>query len=181
MKGNLSVKKYFVMLLIFFACSAFMSAQTQKLGYVDSQVILSQFPDAIKAQGDLEAISSSWSAHLDSIRANYQQALADYQKKANTMPENEKQAAQQKLVSQENDVVGYNRLKFAQGTGEIYKKQDEIFGPVKSKIYKAIKDVAQKEDVKFVFDKAGDAVLLYADSAADLTYKVLDYLKTSGK
>jgi len=35
--------------------------------------------------------------------------------------------------------------------------------------------------VKFVFDKAGDVVLLYADSASDLTYKVLDYLKTGGK
>jgi len=175
------VKKYFILFAFFFACTAFMSAQTQKIGYVDSQVILSQFPDAIKAQGDLDALSNSFSAHLDSLRADYQQALADYQKKANTMPEKEKQAVQQKLVNQENEVVNYNREKFAQGTGEIYKKQDEIFGPVKSKIYMAIKEVALKEDVKFVFDKAGDVVLLYADSTSDLTYKVLDYLKTSGK
>ena len=60
------------------------------------------------------------------------------------------------------------------------KSRTEIFGPVKSKIYKAIKVVAIKEDVKFVFDKAGDVVLLYADSSSDLTYKVLDYLKTGG-
>jgi len=175
------VKKYFILLAVIFAGTAFMPAQTQKIGYVDSQVILAQFPDAIKAQGDLDAVSNSFSAHLDSLRANYQLALADYQKKANTMPEKEKQAVQQKLVNQENEVVNYNREKFAQGTGEIYKKQDEIFGPVKSKIYKAIKEVAQKEDVKFVFDKAGDVVLLYADSTSDLTYKVLDYLKTSGQ
>lgn len=175
------MKKYFFTLFALLACTAFVSAQTQKIGYVDSQVILAQFPDAIKAQGDLDALSNAFSAHLDSMRADYQQALADYQKKATTMPDKEKQAAQQKLVNQENDVVAYNREKFAQGTGEIYKKQDEIFGPVKAKIYQAIKIVAQKENVKFVFDKAGDVVLLYAEPSADLTYKVLDYLKTSSK
>lgn len=175
------MKKYFLFILFFVAGSTLLPAQTQKLGYVDSQVILAQFPEAIKAQGDLDALSNSWAAHLDSIKADYQQALSDYQKKANIMPEKEKQTVQQRLVSQENEVVNYNREKFAQGTGEIYKKQDEIFGPVKSKIYKAIKVVALKEGVKFVFDKAGDVVLLYADPAADLTYKVLDYLKTDGQ
>ena len=175
------MKKYFLIVALLFAGSTFISAQTQKLGYVDSQVILAQLPEAIKAQGDLNAFSNSLTAHLDSMRADYQKALANYQKKANTMPEKEKQSVQQKLVNQENEVVNYNREKFAQGTGEIYKKQDEIFGPVKSKIYKAIKDVAKKEDVKFVFDKAGDVILLYADPASDLTYKVLDYLKTGGQ
>jgi outer membrane protein len=175
------VKKYFLILVFLLVGSTFISAQTQKIGYVDSQVILTQLPEAIKAQGDLDALSNTWSAHLDTMRADYQQALADYQKKANTMPEKEKQTMQQKLVSQENDIVNYNREKFAQNTGEIYKKQDQIFGPVKSKIYKAIKDIAKREDMKFVFDKAGDVILLYADPVYDLTYKVLDYLKTGGK
>jgi len=35
--------------------------------------------------------------------------------------------------------------------------------------------------MKFVFDKAGDVVLLYADPQYDITYKVLDFLKTGGK
>lgn len=175
------MKKIILFVVCFLGCSAVLSAQSQKLGYVDSQEILTQLPEAIKAQGDLDALSNSWSAHLDSMRAEYEQALADYQKKADLMPDKEKQAAQQKLVNQENEVVSYNRQKFAQGTGEIYKKQQEIFGPVKSKIYKAIKEVALKEGMKFVFDKAGDVVLLYADSAFDLTYKVLDYLNTGGK
>ena len=68
------------------------------------------------------------------MRADYQQALSDYQKKADTIPERKKQAMQQKLVNQENEVVNYNREKFAQGTGEIYKKQDEISAGKKQNI-----------------------------------------------
>jgi len=31
--------------------------------------------------------------------------------------------------------------------------------------------------MKFVFDKSGDILLLYADAAFDVTFKVLDHLK----
>ncbi len=175
------MKKYLLSACVILFGTNFIFAQSLKIGYVDSQVILTQLPEAIKAQGDLDALTNQWSAHLDTLRANYQQDLADYQKKADKMPDKEKLKYQQQLVDEENNIVNYNKEKFAQGSGEIYKKQDEIFGPVKTKIYKAIKEVAKKEDVKFVFDKAGDVVLLYADPQYDLTYKVLDMLKTGGQ
>lgn len=149
----------------------------QKTGYVDSQTILTQLPESIKAQGDLDALTNKWTAQLDSMTQSYQQALADYQKQANTMPEDKKLAAQQKLIAQEQSLIDFRRQKFGQGTGEIYKKQEELFNPVKEKIYKAIEEVAKREGMHFVFDKSGDIILLYADSAFDITYQVLDKLK----
>ena len=175
------MKKHLLISALILFGANILFAQTQKIGYVDSQVILNQLPEAIKAQGDLDALSNKWSTHIDTMTAEYQNALADYQKKANTMNEKEKLAVQQKLVNQEQAIIDFRKEKFAQGTGEIYKKQDQIFTPVKNKIYQAIKDVAKKEDMKFVFDKAGDVVLLYADPQFDITYKVLDKLKTGGK
>jgi outer membrane protein len=147
-----------------------------KLGYVDSQVILTQFSEAIKAQGDLDALTSKWSAQVDSMTLAYQQALADYQKQANTMPEDKKLEAQQKLVAQEQTILDFRRQKFGQN-GEIYQMQEQIFNPVKKKIYTAIEQVAKTEGMQFVFDKSGDIILLYADSAFDITFQVLDKLK----
>jgi len=176
------VRKYLLVLAALLVGSNILLAQTaQKIGYVDSQLILNQLPEAIKAQGDLDALTNQWSSHLDSLKADYQQALEDYQKQANTMPDNKKQAAQQQLIAQQNSILDYQKQRFAQGTGDIYKMQDKIFTPVKNKIYKAIQEVAKQEGMKFVFDKAGDVVLLYADPAYDITYKVLDKLKTDGK
>ncbi len=174
------MKKRLLILGLFLVGTGFLFAQTQKIGYVDSQVILNQMPEAIKAQGDLDAITNAWTAQLDSMTADYQKGLADYQKKANTLKDKEKLAEQQKLVAQEQAIIDYRKIKFAQGTGEIYKMQDSIFTPVKNKIYKAIQDVAKKENMKFIFDKAGQVSLLYADPQYDITYKVLDRLKTGG-
>lgn len=172
------MKKYIVILFAFLFCGSFLNAQTPlKIGYVDSQIILTQLPEAIKAQGDLDALTNRWSSQLDSMTQVYQQSLADYQKQANTIPEDKKLDVQKELLAQEQEIINFRRDKFAQGTGEIYKKQEEIFNPVKERIYKAIEDVAKQEDMKFVFDKSGDIILLYADSAFDITYQVLDKLK----
>jgi outer membrane protein len=154
-----------------------MFAQGEKIGYVDSQIILTQYPAAIKAQGDLDALTNMWSAQLDSMTLTYQQALSNYQQQANTMPEEQQLAAQQNIVGMEQKIVDFRRKKFSQPDGEIYVKQEQIFEPVKTKIYASIEKVAKEEGMKFVFDKSGDILLLYADSAFDITFKVLDQLK----
>lgn len=173
------MKKYiFFFVGMFILSGTFIFPQTaQKIGYVDSQTILTQLPESIKAQGDLDAITNKWTSQLDSMTQAYQQALADYQKQANTMPDDKKLSAQQKLIAQEQSLIDFRRQKFGQGTGEIYKKQEELFSPVKEKIYKAIEEVAKREGMQFVFDKSGDIILLYADAAFDITYQVLDKLK----
>ncbi|MGA8265823.1 MAG: OmpH family outer membrane protein [Ignavibacteriaceae bacterium] len=173
------MKKYLVLITAMLLGSNFIFAQTGpvKLGYVDSQTILAQFPEAIKAQGDLDALVSQWNSHVDTLTAALQKEYADYQKQAKTMPEDKQLAAQQKLLKQQQDIDNYKKQKFAQPSGEIYKENETIFGPVKAKVYKAISDVAKEEGMQFVFDKAGDAVLLYGDPAYDITYKVLDKLK----
>lgn len=171
------MKKYLIVFALLNISNFTLAQNPQKLGFVDSQVILNQLPEAIKAQGDLQALSGQWSAQLDSMTVAYQQGMADYQKQANNMPEDKKLAAQQNLIQLEQKILDFRREKFGQGTGEIYKKEEEIFNPVKAKIYKAIEDVAKAEGMQFVFDKSGDIILLYADSAFDVTYKVLDRLK----
>jgi len=172
------VNKYiFSLAVILFSCTLTFAQTAQKLGYVDSQTILTQLPESIKAQGDLDALTNKWTAQLDSMTQAYQSNLANYQKQANTMPDDKKLTAQQNLIAQEQSLIDFRRQKFAQGTGEIYKKQEELFNPVKEKIYKAIEEVAKREGMQFVFDKSGDIILLYADASFDITYQVLDKLK----
>lgn len=170
-------KNLLIIAAILFISSISMFAQGEKIGYVDSQIILTQYPAAIKAQGDLDALTNLWSAQLDSMTLGYQQALSNYQQQAQTMPEDQQLAAQQTIVGMEQRIVEFRRQKFSQPDGEIYVKQEQIFAPVKTSIYAAIENVAKEEGMKFIFDKSGDILLLYADSAYDITFKVLDNLK----
>ncbi len=170
-------KNLLIIAAILFISSTSMFAQGEKIGYVDSQIILTQYPAAIKAQGDLDALTNLWSAQIDSMTLEYQQALSNYQQQASVMTEEQQLAAQQTIVGMEQRVVEFRRQKFSQPDGEIFQKQENIFAPVKTSIYDAIQKVAMEEGMKFIFDKSGDILLLYADSSFDVTFKVLDQLK----
>ena len=175
-KKEQTVRKFIVILFVLLGITIY--AQTpQKIGYVDSQVILTQLPEAIKAQSDLDALTKLWSDQLDSMTLSYQQLLTDYQKQSGTMSDEQKLAKQQDLIAMEQNILGFRNQKFGQPNGAIYAKQEEIFAPVKKKIYAAIEEIAKGEGMQFVFDKSGDIILLYADAAYDVTFKVLDKLK----
>ncbi|MFH1196110.1 MAG: OmpH family outer membrane protein [bacterium] len=176
-KLEVKVKKTLFLFLLIAGIS--IQAQTsQKIGYVDSQVILNQYSAAIKAQSDIDALVAGWTKVRDSLATVLQGAYADYQKQEATMTPEVKAQKQQELITMQQNVERFNAEKFGQQTGEVYRKTDEILAPVKQKIFSAIDEVAKQEQMKFVFDKTGDVILLYADPEFDITFKVLDKLKT---
>ncbi len=103
-------KNLLIIAAILFISSTSMFAQGEKIGYVDSQIILTQYPAAIKAQGDLDALTNLWSAQLDSMTLEYQQALSNYQQQASTMPEDQQLAAQQNIVGMEQRIVEFRMV-----------------------------------------------------------------------
>lgn len=171
------MKKFAFLFLLLLSTSAVFAQGPLKIGYVDSEVILQQFPESIKAQGELEAIVKGWRAQIDSLQQDLQSDYADYQKKAAMMKEAQKAEAQQKLVQKQQAAEEFNKQKFDRQNGEIAQKQELIMKPVKEKIFKAIEGVAKEEGMSFVFDKTGEILLLYADNSFDITFKVLDKLK----
>ncbi len=169
------VKKLTVFILLFLA--TFTYAQKIKIGYVNSQQILLQYSEAIKAQSDLDAIVKKWNAHIDSLTTQLQNKYSQFQQQAQTMTQQGQEAAQQELVQLDQEINKFRQEKFGQPNGEYFVKEEQLLAPVKEKILKAIKKVAKEEKMNFVFDKSGDVLLLYADETYDITFKVLDALK----
>ena len=180
------MKKSILFVLIIFTVSAFAQTQqaqttTLKLGWVDSQIILAQLPEAIKAKADLEGMVSKWRKDLDSMKTDIQKISDDYQKQAKTMKPEEIKVAETKYGEKVQKAQQYQDSKFNQPNGEYFVKQDQFMKPVKEKIFKAIDEVSKDENMQFVFDKAGEVILLKADPQFDITYKVLDLLKRGKK
>ncbi len=153
------------------------TAKVQKTGYVDTDAILAQYSLAIKAKSDLEALAVNWRKAIDSMYTSLQNDYADIQKKLNTMKDAQKQEAQQRLVQKEQEMRNFQEAKFGTN-GELNKKQEELFAPINQKIRSAIEKVAQELGYTFVFNKAGEVILLYGEPEYDITFKVLDVLKT---
>jgi len=148
----------------------------QKIGYVDSEKILAELPSAKEAKDSLAGIVKIWQGELDRMSKDLQDKYEDYQKKQGLYNDQTKQTEQKKLIDEEQRMNDYKAQKFGQ-QGELAMQQDRLMQPIKKKVFAAIKQIAVENKLAFVFDKAGDVVLLYGEPSADYTFKVIDRLK----
>lgn len=149
----------------------------QKIGWVDTQEIMKQLPEAVEAQSKLDALVAQWQADLNKMQNQFQQEADQYQRQRLILPEQQRAQEEQKLSDMQKKIVDYRNQKFGQN-GELFQRQNEIMRPVQEKIFKAIQDVARELKYDYIFDKSGQILLMYANDQYDLTQKVIDKLKT---
>lgn len=160
-------------ILLFFSVS--LNAQL-KIGYVDSDTIMDNLPDAQDARQKLDAIIKEWQAELAELEKNWKSKFDDYEKRKLIMTDQTRAELESELIKLEQEIAQYREKKFG-ANGELFQKQDELMVPVQNKVFTTIKEVAEEEDLDFVFDRSGDILLLYAKEKYDITNKVLERLK----
>lgn len=147
-----------------------------KIGYVDSDTIMENLPDAQDANQKLDALVKEWQTELSKLEQEWKTKYDDYDKRKLIMTDQTRAETEQELVKLEKQVGEFREKKFG-NNGELFQKQDEIMKPVQNKVFNAITDIAKEEELDFVFDRSGDVLLLYAKEEYDITAKVLERLK----
>ena len=169
------MKRIYIVFSIVMILQALSFAQL-RIGYVDSDTIMDNFPDAQDANQKLDALVREWQDELNKLENNWKTKYDDYEKRKLIMTDQTRSEVETELVKLEQEIADYREKKF--GTdGELFQKQDELMRPVQNKVFNAIQEVAEEEDLDFVFDRSGDIMLLYAKEEYDLTTQVLDRLK----
>jgi outer membrane protein len=170
------MKKFAVIFFILITIFAQKSFAQLKIGYVDSDAIMENLPDAQDARQKLDGLIQDWQKELNDLQSQWQTKYDDYQKRKLIMTDQTRTDLEAELVKLEQQVTDYREKKFGTN-GELFQKQDELMKPIQNKIFNAIQDIAQEEDLDFVFDKSGDVMLLYAKDQYDITPQVMDKLK----
>jgi outer membrane protein len=147
-----------------------------KIGYVDSDTIMDNLPDAQDARQKLDGIIKEWQVELTKLENEWKTKYEDYDKRKLIMTDQTRADLESELVKLEQQISEYREKKFGTN-GELFQKQDEIMKPVQNKVFTAIQEVAEEEDLDFIFDRSGDIMLLYAKEEHDLTARVLEKLK----
>ncbi|MGD8778903.1 MAG: OmpH family outer membrane protein [Ignavibacteria bacterium] len=146
------------------------------IGYVDSDTIMKDLPDAQDAQASLDALIQEWQDELAKLERNWQQEYDTYEERKLIMSDQKRIEKEQELIKLEDEINQFRQGKFGVN-GELFKKQDEVMKPVQNKIFTAIKEVAEEKGLDFVFDRSGDILFLYAKDEYDITLDVLEKLK----
>jgi len=166
-------------IFIFVAISILISSTNfaqLNIGYVNSDAIIKELPDAQDAQKKLDALNQEWKEEIQKMERELDTKTKDFDKRKLVMSDNNKIIIEKELSKLESDISKFRDTKFGY-KGELYTQQEEVMKPIQNKIFNAIQEVADDEELDFVFDKSGDIMILFARDKYDITAKVLKKLQ----
>lgn len=169
------MKKIKIILLVF---PIFLFAE-MKLGYIDSNRIMSEFENVRDIQVELEKEQRKLEAEYNGMISQLDSLKQVFEKQRLLMSENRRKEKENELINMERNIQEFQMKKFGP-EGEIFRKQSQLLAPILEEVDAAIKVVAAQRGYDYVFDAVSGAIV-YALEANDLTDQVLKELKNSGK
>ena len=166
------MKKVFVLFLLAVSGSL---AFAQKYASVNTEYVLTNIPDYVQALARLNKYVQDWQKEIDGKQAEVDNLRANYLQEAYVLPENLKQRRQQDLKNKEVELKELQRQRFGVG-GDLDKKRAELLKPIQDRIYDAIERIAMEKKYAFVFDRAGNNTVIFAESKYDISDLVLEQL-----
>ena len=165
----------------FFCAFAFLGlllagpAQAQRLGYIDTEFIMSKMPEYTQAQTELNKLSDTWQKEIEAQQKDIDKMYRTYQAEEVVLTEPMKKKRQDEMLKKEQELKAYRTKQFGY-EGQIFKKRQELNKPVQDKIFEAVEKVVKAKKLDIVFDKASDLTMIYTNPTFDYTEYVLEEL-----
>ena len=166
----------FIVFLFTFIGSLF--SNDLKIGYIDSQKILSELEEVRAVQIELEKKQREWENEMEALIGRRDSLFQAYELQKVLMSAERRVEKEKEIQLMEQRVQQFNMEKFGPNGGEIYRIQNQLFAPVQAKIQEAIDKVAIAEGYDFVLD-AQSGGFVFAEDKYNLTHAVLDELRKS--
>ena len=166
-----SILKYPLILVISFLISG-AHAQDQKIGYFESNVILSYIPEYNGIEQRLQLLSDGWKQEIDEMDAEIKALEEDYKAKEILYTEEKRAQKKHEIQQKKTQRDAFLNEKFGPN-GEYFQQQNDLLEPIQRQIFSAVRTVAQKQGFDFVFDRSGDIYMVYARGEFNLNESIL--------
>lgn len=160
----------------FFVFSLFLFLVNVSLGqfaYIDSEYILSSVPEYAESKEKLDKLAETWTKDIEDRLLVIKTQKENFNKEEILLPAEEKAKRKSEIEKLEKETIDLQTQRFGLN-GDYFMKRQELIKPIQDRIYTAMKKVAKADGYTFVFDKANQSNLIYADKEADISNAVLE-------
>jgi len=145
-----------IVLLLF---SVFTMSAQSKVAHINSQALISEMPEVIEAQAQLEKLQKTYATEIEASMKEYQTKLQTYSADAQNQTEVTNQARQKELAGMEQNIQQYQQT----ASQDIQKKQADLLKPLIDKAKAAIQKVAKAQGFDYVIDATEGGSLILAN------------------
>lgn len=161
------MKKLFRLALIvsLVLCVDMASAQTIKLGYINSKELIQMMPELDSAQVKLEAYSKELQQQSEEIMVEYNKKLNDYKAKAETYTPAINEQKRKELTDIETRYQEFAQI----AQRDLQEQEGALMAPIIAKAKEAIRKAAKANAITIVFDYStgvfDQSAVIYVDEA----------------
>lgn len=156
------------------------ASSAQKYGFIDSEYILNKLPEYKDAKERLDKLAERWTKEIEERYEVIKIKKNNFLREEDLLPADEKKKREEEIATLESDAMQMQKTRFGVN-GDYFQKRQELIKPIQDKIYEAMQTIASKRNYSFIFDKANQSNLIFADSKFDLSNEVLKELGVSSK
>jgi outer membrane protein len=167
--------KYLVLLLMVLSLRL---ASAQTYAYIDSDYILENVPEYAEAKERLDKMAERWTKEIEDRYATIKDLKSKYDREEVLLPKEEREKRKSEIQKLEKEAIELQTQHFG-SNGDYFQKRQELIKPIQDRVFTAMKKVAKREGYSFVFDKANQSNLLYAEKEFDISNEVLEEMGIS--
>ena len=158
-----------------FLFTASVDAQVSRIGYIQVQAVLAQYPPSQAAFDQMEDEGDRWTMELQNLRTSWQQAIDDYGQQQMSMTPEVRQIREQEI--QTMGIAFQNRDQEIQALAQ--QLQNDLLQPIMDDITAVLEEIRVDGGYALILD-ADRNVILAADESLNLTEEVLTRLEEKG-
>jgi Skp family chaperone for outer membrane proteins len=181
MKNKTTIMKKIVVFLFFISIIA--SAQTAKgvkIAYIDMEYILEKVPDYAEALNQLELKAQKWKQEIETKRTELTTLKENLKTERILLTKELIEEREEEIDYFEKELLDYQEKKFGP-RGDLIVQKSVLVKPIQDQIFTIVQDVAVQRKYDFVFDRASDLTMLFADKKYDISDLVVKKLTTAQK
>lgn len=156
----------FLKVLVVIAAVAFagkVQAQDLKFGHVNIQQMVSELPEKIDADKQLQDEATKLQEQLQVMQKDLQNMYNNYMASRDTLPDLIRATKEKELQDTEQRLQGYSQMA-QQSLGQ---KEQQLLQPIIMKVQKAIDEVGQEQGLIYIFDISTQVVVYHSDKSVD--------------
>jgi outer membrane protein len=164
------MSKYCFLFILFFGIGF---ANAQSYAFIDSDYILKNVPEYVEAKERLDKMAERWTKEIEERYEAIKTKKSSFDREEVLLPKEEKEKRKTEIEKLEKDVIDLQTQHFG-SEGDYFQKRQELVKPIQDRVFTAMKKVAKREGYSFVFDKANQSNLVYAEKEFDMSDSVLE-------
>ena len=158
------MKKLILMLMLFAPMSMF----AQKFGHLNSQQVMNDMPEFVKARGESEATAKQYENDLKAMQDELQRKAEEYEKTKSTMNATKQKETEDELMKLNEKI----RTAYNDNSQALQKAQQEKMQPITAKLVNAIQAVGKAGNYVYIMDITSGIPYISQTLSEDVTAKV---------